>query len=441
MKKGQDTSLEGSKLGIALSWERGAQAIDLDLQAVAFDSRGKPLDAVYYNNLKALGRGLTHSGDEVTGAKKGFDEVVWVNMPKLPKEVALIAFVVASYKGGRVRDAQDSKYHILQDSISRTVGSFGLQKIDGQAALLGCMFKGRNSQWLLRLIEESAAEGQHFIDILEPTIGGAVRQLIPSAPKRIKASFAMDKGSVVELPMSAALGGIFAGLAWDTTAGEVDLDVSAIQLDAAGQEVDTVFFGNLEGEGITHSGDNLTGEGAGDDEVITLNLDALSPRVQQIYFVINIYSKGKTFAQVANPRCRIFEHQDGAESELCHYLLAEATHEAALIMGRLFRAPGDVRWGFQAVGEPCRGRTWKDSVPQVTRHAATPAKGHHTASVSRSGSVVSESDAAQPACLRDASPHHPIPTELFYDSNEREEELVTVEEAPEPMVCGECCLQ
>merc|ERR1712232_620411 len=101
----------------------------------------------------------------------------------------------------------------------------------------------------------------------------------------------MEKGTVFDLPSD--LGRITVGLGWDVDDGEVDLDVSAVLLDAATQFLEAVFFGRLESEehGIKHTGDNLTGEGDGDDEQIVLNLDSIGPRVQMVYFVVNIYTK------------------------------------------------------------------------------------------------------------------------------------------------------
>merc|ERR1711920_946423 len=99
-----------------------------------------------------------------------------------------------------------------------------------------------------------------------------------------------------------------------------------------------------------------------------MDLQGLAAEVEQIFFVINIYTKGRTFAQVANPYCRIFSAQG---DELCRYQLREAGNEQALIMARLFREPGDCRWGFQAIGQPCRGQTYKDSLPAVAEYART----------------------------------------------------------------------
>merc|ERR1712151_1075582 len=111
-------------------------------------------------------------------------------------------------------------------------------------------------------------------------------------------------------------------------------------------------------------GDNLTGEGDGDDEQIIVHLDRIGSKVQQVYLVVNIYTPQRTFQQVAEPFCRIVD--DASGSELCRYSLRDAGHESGLIIAKIAREAGG-RWGFHALGLPCRGRTYKDSLPQIRR--------------------------------------------------------------------------
>mmetsp|Transcript_112310 Transcript_112310/g.217591 ORF Transcript_112310/g.217591 Transcript_112310/m.217591 type:complete len:406 (-) Transcript_112310:109-1326(-) len=361
---GVDLPVAGSRFGIGLSWDAGhGSRVDLDLQAIAFDENGKLLDAVYYNNLKALGKGLVHSGDEQTGEKSGVDEAVWANLRALQAKSKLVLFVIAASRG-HLCDAINGKFQLFQDSFANEVAQFPLENSDEEVDLVGALVHSERDEWFFRLIDLPAQDGQHFIDILEPTIGNFVRQMIPHAPRRIKAAFAMEKGAVVDLPKSADMRQIVAGLGWDTDDGDVDLDVSVVLLDQGGGHAETVFFGNLEAPGITHSGDNLTGEGDGDDETITFELDKVPSNIQQGIFVINIYTNGKSFAEVANPYCRVIS-KDG--DEFCRYQLSEAGSEQGLVVARLFRDAGGGRWSFQAAGMPCRGRTWKDSMPTVVQ--------------------------------------------------------------------------
>merc|ERR1711920_366229 len=172
----------------------------------------------------------------------------------------------------------------------------------------------------------------------------------------------MEKGGVLDLPQN--LGKVTVGLGWDVDEGECDLDVSAVLVDKSGKDLEAVFFGRLESEehGIQHTGDNLTGEGDGDDEQVIVHLDRIGSKVQQVYFVVNIYTQQRTFQQVAEPFCRILD--DASGSELCRYSLRDAGHESGLIIAKIARETGD-RWEFHALGLPCRGRTYKDSVSQL----------------------------------------------------------------------------
>lgn len=358
--------LPKAKYGVAISYDPpNGRNLDIDLQAVIIDDRGQIIDAVYYNNLKAC-KCVTHSGDELTGEKSGFDEVIWVTLSRLPENVKLLSFIVAAHSGGHLRDAKNGMIHVLEETKANEVASFAIENTSKDVDVVAMMVKSDSSRWHLNIVEEPAQAGKHFIDILEPTLGNLVRQVIPGAPKRLKVAFAMEKGTVVDLPMSSEIRSITAGLGWDTDNGDVDLDVSAVLFDADGRDRDAVFFGNLDGHGLQHSGDNLTGEGDGDDETISVDLLQVPNWCQHIYFCVNIYSRGFTFAAVANPYCRIL---DAGGDELARYELREAGRENGLLIARLFREDGGGRWGFQAIGTFCRGQTWKDSVGEMRKLA------------------------------------------------------------------------
>eukprot|EP00930_Biecheleria_cincta_P055657 TRINITY_DN41955_c0_g1_i1.p1 TRINITY_DN41955_c0_g1~~TRINITY_DN41955_c0_g1_i1.p1 ORF type:complete len:441 (-),score=96.60 TRINITY_DN41955_c0_g1_i1:47-1342(-) len=359
------------KYGIGISWDAGSTAVDVDLQAVICDNRGVIIDAVYYNNLKAL-RSVTHSGDEQTGEKTGFDEIIWVNLKKLPEHVKVIVFVVAAHNRGHLRDVRNGLIHVVEDTKDNEVASYRMEQSPAEVDAVLMMVKSDGGDWNLRVIDEPAREGRHFIDILEPTIGNLIRAVIPTAPKRQKIAFAMEKGAVVDLPATSRAGCITAGLGWDVSAGaEIDLDVSVVFFTKEGQNLGAVFFGNEEEFGVKHSGDNLTGEGHGDDETISVDLPSIPRHVDQMVFCVNIYTKGVSFDQVSNSYCRICD-QEGME--MARYVLREGKGEAGLLMARLFREDGDQRWGFQAIGTFCRGQTWKDSVPQMLPLVSTSAR-------------------------------------------------------------------
>merc|ERR1719188_2613246 len=180
--------------------------------------------------MKAFKNGMTHSGDEVTGEKHGLDEVVWIVPKRLPPETKLIALVVACYKGGYVRDLVNGQVHLLENTPECDIMQWSVERSNKKVDLFAVIHRGNDGAWRYLQVEEPAQDGQHFIDILEPVIGNVVRSFIPSAPRRIKACFAMEKGSLVDLPKSSELQGVRVGLGWDAGHSGVDLDVSAVLL-------------------------------------------------------------------------------------------------------------------------------------------------------------------------------------------------------------------
>lgn len=357
----EDILLPKPRYGFGVSWDAERGNTDIDLQCVVVDNNGVIIDCAYYNNLKAV-RAITHSGDEIASKSSGMQELVWVNVRKLPEKVSVLLFVVAAFSGGYLRDVNNACFRVLEERESNEMATFGMTKYVGSVQVLAAMHKNAAAEWNLRLIDEPAQQGQHFMDIL-PLLSECIRLFVPTAPKKQKVAFAMEKGGVMDLPQ--AMQKIVVGLGWDCDEGEVDLDVSAVLLDEQGVDLEAVFFGRPESEehGIVHTGDNETGEGEGDDEQIIVGLDTIGPKVNQVFFVVNIYSPHKSFRQVASPYCRVIDQ--GVEgSELCRYALRDAGTENGLIVAKIAREAGG-RWGFHALGLPCRGRTYKDSLPQI----------------------------------------------------------------------------
>lgn len=170
----------------------------------------------------------------------------------------------------------------------------------------------------------------------------------------------LTKGGNVSLTKAAPhLTAVSVGLGWDvrtTTGSDFDLDASAIATGDNGKALSAghfVFFNNLRSPdgSIEHLGDNLTGEGEGDDEVINVDLGAIPPTVTNIFFPVSIYdgdARGQTFGQVRNAFIRIVDRFNG--SELARYDLSEdASTETAMVFGELYR--NGAEWKFRAVGQ------------------------------------------------------------------------------------------
>ncbi|RYE42331.1 MAG: TerD family protein [Hyphomicrobiales bacterium] len=170
----------------------------------------------------------------------------------------------------------------------------------------------------------------------------------------------LAKGGNVSLDKQAPnLTAVAVGLGWDarsTTGADFDLDASAL---ATGDNKKVlsddhfVFYNNLRSPdgSIEHTGDNLTGDGDGDDEVINVDLQAVPPNVTNIFFPVSIHdavARGQNFGQVTNAYIRVVDRATG--SELVRYDLSEdASSETAMTFGELYRHNGE--WKFRAIGQ------------------------------------------------------------------------------------------
>jgi tellurium resistance protein TerD len=173
-------------------------------------------------------------------------------------------------------------------------------------------------------------------------------------------SVSLSKGGNVSLTKTAPnLTNALIGLGWDarsTIGADFDLDASALMLGTNGKVLSDqhfVFFNNLRSPdgSVEHTGDNLTGEGEGDDEQIKVNLPGVPPQVDKIVFPVSIYdaeARRQSFGQVRNAFIRVVDGNTNAE--ITRYDLTEdASTETAMVFGELYRNAGE--WKFRAVGQ------------------------------------------------------------------------------------------
>lgn len=157
---------------------------------------------------------------------------------------------------------------------------------------------------------------------------------------------------------------ILVGLGWDVkkySGGyDFDLDASAFLLGSNGRvagDADFIFYHNLKHSSgaVEHTGDNLTGAGDGDDEVIRVDLKKLPANIEKVAFTVTIYDadvRGQNFGQVSNAYIRVIDEPSGRE--LIRYDLGEDfSVETALVVGEIYRRSGG--WKFNAIGSGFKG--------------------------------------------------------------------------------------
>ncbi|MFD6894650.1 TerD family protein [Rhodococcus sp. NPDC060086] len=162
------------------------------------------------------------------------------------------------------------------------------------------------------------------------------------------------------------------GLGWDpiekrglfgNRAPSIDLDASAV-LFADQNIVDVAYYGQLTSKdgSIQHQGDNLTGEGAGDDEVVLVDLSRIPPHINTVMFIVTSY-KGHTFEQIQNAFCRLVD--GSTNDELARYTLQGGMPFTGMVMAKVYRQGSE--WKLQAIGEGIQAKHPGEAAPQLGR--------------------------------------------------------------------------
>ncbi len=188
-------------------------------------------------------------------------------------------------------------------------------------------------------------------------------------------SISLVKGQKVSLSKDGTkLSRVFMGLGWDVAQSggflkslfgggdDIDLDASCLVFDENNQLLDAIFYNNLKGLNglIVHTGDNRTGAGDGDDEVIKVDLGRLPPAVKNMVFIVSSY-QGQTFDKIANAYCRVVDETTG--KELVKFNISDTGSHTGLIMAKVYLHNNE--WKIHAVGEKTGGRTPADMLPAV----------------------------------------------------------------------------
>ena len=178
------------------------------------------------------------------------------------------------------------------------------------------------------------------------------------------------KGQKIDLTKgNTGLNKIMVGLGWDPVSSgkgllsslfgggskAIDCDASAIMLGAGDKLLsnkDIIYFGNLvhTSKSVRHMGDNLTGDGNGDDEQIFLELSNIPAQIEKIIFVVNIYdcmNRKQDFGMIQNAFIRIIDHT--TNNELARFNLTDNySGSTALVVGEVYRQGAE--WKFAAIG-------------------------------------------------------------------------------------------
>ena len=201
-------------------------------------------------------------------------------------------------------------------------------------------------------------------------------------------SINLSKGDKIDLKKSnPGLSNILVGLGWDPVQqygggffkslfgggqADIDCDASVFMLNQEGKLSgikNLIYFGNLKSacKSVLHTGDNLTGEGTGDDEQILVNLDKVPSNIHKLLFVVNIYNcvdRKQHFGMIENAYIRV--EDQGNKKEIAKYNLSDNYSEkTTLIVGAIYRKDGS--WQFKAIGEGTKDAGLKEVMQNLDR--------------------------------------------------------------------------
>jgi stress response protein SCP2 len=373
-----------------------AAPVRLDVSGLLLTADGKVRsddDFVFYNQPQG-GPGVTYRAGG--GAAP---DAITVDTDTVPAGIEKIV-VTASLDGGGAFAGTTPTATVRNADDGSVIATFAPAGLGPETALVVVEVYRRGGAWKVRAVGQGYANGlagiatDFGVTVDEPAApqaqapqappappsGPAATHLpppppaappAPPAPPATPGRINLDKGRVSlrkNETVSLVKGGkpllssVRMGLGWEPAFGgrDIDLDASVIVYGPQRNHIETCYFGRLTilNGAIQHSGDNLTGDGSGDDESITVHLGGLPPEATGLLFTVNSYS-GQKFNKVAKAYCRLLDAASG--EELVRFDLTSGEARTGVLMAKLIRQFSG-EWEMTALGTFVDARTAKSLV-------------------------------------------------------------------------------
>ncbi|MGW0511430.1 TerD family protein [Streptomyces olivaceoviridis] len=378
--------------------------VRLDVSGLLLTGDGKVRsddDFIFYN--QPTGPGVTYRSGGGTAP-----DAVTVDTAAVPPEIEKIVVTASPDAAGQTFQGIEPTATIRDADGGAVLATFTPPQLGSETALVVVEIYRRGGQWKARAVGQGYANGlagiatDFGVTVEEPAAAPAAPAAPPQpaaapvAPPQPAAAPAappqpvapppapapgagkinLDKGRVSlqkNQTVSLVKGGrpllsqVRMGLGWEPAfrGKDIDLDASAIAYGPQRNHIDSCYFGKLTilNGAIRHSGDNLTGEGGGDDEVITVDLGLLPQEVTGLVFTVNSFS-GQKFTEVAKAYCRLVDAFSG--EELVRFDLTGAEPRTGVMMAKLIRQFSG-EWDMTAMGEFVKARTVRNMVEPGAR--------------------------------------------------------------------------
>ncbi|MFI1026545.1 TerD family protein [Streptomyces sp. NPDC020951] len=381
-----------------------AAPVRLDVSGLLLTGDGKVRsddDFIFYN--QPAGPGVTYRSGGGTAP-----DAITVDTTALPPGIEKIVVTASPDAAGQTFQGVEPTATIRGADDNSVLATFTPPQLGNETALVVVEIYLRNGAWKARAVGQGYANGlagiatDFGVTVEEPTPAVQTQPVAPpppvqapvappapgwdprtatppppAAPPAAPASppatgkINLDKGRVSlqkNQTVSLVKGGrpllsqVKMGLGWEPAfrGKDIDLDASVIAYGPQRNHIDSCYFGKLSivNGAIKHSGDNLTGEGGGDDEVIVVDLGRLPQEVSGLVFTVNSFS-GQKFTEVAKAYCRLLDAATG--EELVRFDLTGAEPQTGVLMAKMIRQFSG-EWEMTAMGDFVKARTVRNMV-------------------------------------------------------------------------------
>jgi stress response protein SCP2 len=369
--------------------------VRLDVSGLLLTADGKVRsddDFIFYN--QPTGPGVTYR----SGGGAAPDAIT-VDTGAIPPGIEKIVVTASPDAAGQTFQGIEPTATIRNADDNSVLGTFTPPQLGTETALVVVEVYLRNGAWKARAVGQGYANGlagiatDFGVSVEEPTPAPAAQPVAapatppappmqtpvtppappapPAAPPIGAGKINLDKGRVSlqkNQTVSLVKGGrpllsqVKMGLGWEPAfrGKDIDLDASVIAYGPQRNHIDSCYFGKLSilNGAIKHSGDNLTGEGGGDDEVIVVDLGRIPPETTGLVFTVNSFS-GQKFTEVAKAYCRLLDAATG--EELVRFDLTGAEAQTGVMMAKMIKQFSG-EWEMTAMGDFVKSRTVRGMV-------------------------------------------------------------------------------
>ncbi|MBT2377294.1 stress-induced protein [Streptomyces sp. CB00316] len=380
-----------------------AAPVRLDVSGLLLTADGKVRsddDFIFYN--QPSGPGVTYRA----GGGSAPDAIV-VDTTAVPPGIEKIVVTASPDAAGQTFQGIEPTATVRNADDGAALATFTPPQLGGETALVVIEVYRRNGAWKARAVGQGYANGlagiatDFGVSVEEPAappVPAAAAPVAPAAapvdpriappapaappappaapPAAAAGKINLDKGRVnlqknqtVSLVKGGAplLSQVKMGLGWEPAfrGKDIDLDASVIAYGPNRNHLDSCYFGKLSilNGAIKHSGDNLTGEGAGDDETIVVDLGRIPAEATGLVFTVNSFT-GQKFSEVAKAYCRLIDAATG--EELVRFDLTGAEPQTGVMMAKLIKQfTGE--WEMTAMGEFVKSRTVRGMVKPAAK--------------------------------------------------------------------------